>query len=48
MVRNLVVTGNARVTGITTFGDSDNPSLMLNIDATSGLPAIFNTRFNYS
>ena len=37
---NLVVTGNARVTGITTFGDSDNPALMLNIDATSGLPAI--------
>ena len=37
---DLVVTGNTRVTGITTFGDSDNPALMLNIDATSGLPAI--------
>ena len=37
---NLVVTGNARVTGITTFGDSDNPASMLNIDATSGIPAI--------
>ena len=37
---DLVVTGNSRVTGITTFGDSDNPALMLNIDATSGLPAI--------
>ena len=37
---NLVVTGNARVTGITTFGDSNNPASMLNIDATSGIPAI--------
>ena len=37
---DLVVTGNTRVTGITTFGDSDNPALMLNIDATSGFPAI--------
>ena len=37
---DLVVTGNTRVTGITTFGDSDNPASMLNIDATSGLPAI--------
>ena len=37
---DLVVTGNSRVTGITTFGDSDNSALMLNIDATSGLPTI--------
>ena len=37
---DLVVTGNTRVTGITTFGDSDNPASMLNIDATSGLPTI--------
>ena len=37
---DLVVTGNTRVTGITTFGDSDNPASMLNIDATSGIPAI--------
>ena len=37
---DLVVTGNTRVTGITTFGDSDNPASMLNIDATSGLPSI--------
>ena len=37
---DLVVTGNARVTGITTFGTSDNPAAMLNIDDSSGTSTI--------
>ena len=37
---NLVVTGNARVTGITTFGTSNNPAFMLNIDDSSGTSTI--------
>ena len=37
---DLVVTGNARVTGITTFGTSNNPASMLNIDDSSGTSTI--------